>query len=404
MFKNIFKTKGKIDLPFLLTLLLLIAIGLLMVLSASMYYSSENASDGFAQFKKQLAFAVVGLLIMYALSRVNYKLLLKKNFYIWLFIISLGLLLLVFVPGIGVSVNGARRWINVGFTTFQPSEIVKMTGIIYVAGYVTKHPKVLDSTFGPNKYTYDLWFKVIAAIGIACLLTIIEPSMSAAIIIGIAMVSVLWYGGVRLSHLLPLFIIVTVVGVAFLFVDFRFSRLLTYFGQSSTNYQIKQSLLAIGSGGFFGVGLGNGKQKLLFLPEIQNDFIFANIGEELGMVGCAIVIILYVYLIYRGFKIGTHCKDRFGFLYTLSVMTVLAVQVIVNIAVATSIFPVTGMALPFISYGGTSIVILLATIGPVLNISRTVNLKPVKKKVRKDEDINSSRRDRRTYISRNSHI
>jgi cell division protein FtsW len=147
-------------------------------------------------------------------------------------------------------------------------------------------------------------------------------------------------------------------------------RLNVFFGQNGLNYQISQSLLAIGSGGIFGRGLGNGKQKLLFLPELQNDFIFANIGEECGLIGCVLLLVLFGYILYRGFKIANSSKDEFGYLYTSSVIALLGFQVIVNIGVATSIMPVTGMALPFISAGGTSMVILFMMVGPIVNLSR----------------------------------
>ncbi len=399
------KKEGRIDRPFLITLLCLIGIGLIMVFSASMYSSTVSGSSGSAQFYKQSAFAIVGLIIMFVLSKINYRIFLKPAVYNSLMGITLILLLCCKIPGIGYSVNGAERWVKIGFS-FQPSEIAKMTGIIYIAATLVNKPDIISSNFGNNPGTKQLWIYCYSVIVLTCLLIVIEPSLSATLVIALGMMSVLWYSGLKLNQFIP-FATIGLIGLSFfLTVSWRLTRILSLFGHSDVNWQIDQSLVAFGSGGLFGVGLGNGKQKLLFLPEIQNDFIFANIGEEFGLVGCLIVLLLYTYLIYRGFIIGSHCKDRFGFLYILSIMTVLGFQVFVNVAVATHTIPVTGMALPFISYGGTSIVILLTTIGPVLNISRTVKLVSKRKKVKKkvNENSNGSRRNRRSYISGNSNI
>lgn len=405
MFRNLFKTKGRIDRPFLFTLLALIAIGLLMVFSASMYSSTINGSTGYSQFSKQAFFALIGLGLMYLLSRVNYLRLTKlKNAFIF-FGATIFLLFLVWVPGIGVEVNGAHRWVNLGIT-FQPSEIAKMSGIILISAIITKDPRCVKTPIGFSEKTKWLWICYALILG-TCFIILIEPSMSAAMAVGLGMFAVLFYGGIRLAACWPLVAALGAGFFYFMFTDWRWSRILAFAGKNNTNYQISQSLLAFGSGGIFGVGLGNGKQKLLFLPEIQNDFIFANIGEEFGLIGCIVVLMLYAFLIYRGFQIATHCKNRFGFLYTSSIMTLLGYQIFINIAVATRIFPVTGMALPFISYGGTSIIILLVTVGPILNISRQVNLEARgrrKRTIERDEYTRSSRRNGRSYISGNRNI
>ncbi len=392
---------GKIDRPFLLTLMILIGIGLLMVYSASMYSMTANGQTGYSQFLHQSFYILIGLVIMFTLSYFNYQNYLKKQIYVGFYVFTLILLILALIPGIGVSVNGARRWLSIG-VTFQPSEIAKMAGVIYISATVTKHKELTNTPFGLNEGTKKLWLYCFVEIGLYFALIAVEPSLSASLAVGIAMFASLWYGGVYLKQFLPFFVGGGTALAFLLFADWRITRILSFFGQSDTNYQISQSLLAFGSGGLFGVGLGNGKQKLLFLPEIQNDFIFANIGEELGLVGCIVVLLLYFYLIYRGFQIGNHCSNKFGRLYTLSIMTLLGFQVFVNIGVATSTIPVTGMALPFISYGGTSIVILLAMIGPILNISRTVTLK--KHSRNRNENTNGRRRNRRAYISRNRNI
>lgn len=402
------KKPGKIDRVFLFTLLILIAIGLLMVFSASMYSSTINGEKGYSQFLKQSFFAAVGLVMMYWLSRRSYLRWRSETFVRLAMLASIVLLFLVLIPGVGVKVNDARRWINLGITNFQPSELAKVVGILYMASTVTRHPEYLKGPFGNNAHTKNLWKYCYLPIGILAGLTVIEPSMSAAMVIALGMVAVLWFAGISMSQFLP-FLGLGALGVAFFIFkeSWRLDRIFAAFGASSTNYQIRQSLLAFGSGRLFGVGLGYGKQKLLFLPEIQNDFIFANIGEEFGLVGCLVVLALYVILIVRGFQIAFACKNKFGFLYTASVMTVLAFQVFVNIGVATSTIPVTGMALPFISYGGTSIIILLMMIGPILNISRRVSLKPFilkgneQEKEQTSKNTHRSRRNGRAYLSGN---
>ena len=385
---------GRVDRPFLIALTILVAFGLVMVFSASMYDATVSGDAGYAMFLKQFGFVCVGALFMLWLSRRNYRMFNSRRLTTIIFVFSFLLLLAVFIPGIGVEVNGARRWINLIVTTFQPSELAKVAGIMYLACLLSKEPELLKKSAYGNWKTVKKdgmdyagflggckglseWrgFRCYVPIGLLCGATIIEPSMSAALAIGVGMFFVLYYGGIRLITTLPIMITGGAGIAAALIVEpWRIERILVLFGRGSLDYQITQSLLAIGTGGIFGQGLGNGKQKFLFLPELQNDFIVANIGEETGLLGCLLVLGLYGFLIYRGFKIAKAAPDRFGFLYTASVMTLLAFQVIVNIGVAISVLPVTGMALPFISAGGTSMIILFGMLGPILNLSRQVDL------------------------------
>lgn len=385
---------GKVDRPFLITLTILIAFGLVMVFSASMYDATVNNEPGYSTFLKQFSFIVGGAFIMMWISRKNYRLLNSRRLTFILMCFAVVLLLMVFIPGIGVEVNGAKRWINLVVTRFQPSELAKVIGILYLSCLLSKEPELLkDTPYGDFKFgkrygeectgwkgfkkALPKWrvIRCFLPIAVLCLFTIIEPSMSAALAIGFGMFCVLYYGGIRLRTMIP---IIGTGGLAVVFAlirePWRIERIMVLFGKGSIDYQITQSLLAIGTGGIIGQGLGNGKQKLLFLPELQNDFIFANIGEETGLIGCLFVIGLYAYLIYRGFKIAKAAPDRFAYLYTASVMTLIAFQVFVNIGVAISVLPVTGMALPFVSAGGTSAIILLIMMGPILNISRQVDL------------------------------
>lgn len=350
------------DKYFVTALLILSGFGLLMVFSASMYTSSVESSNGLSLFLKQAFFVVLGIFVMWLVSRKNYRR--WNNFRLACTLLIVTILLLAAVLVVGMEVNGAKRWISLGFMTFQPSEFAKFTGILYLSTVISQKPEVKKRF---SKYT----LYCIVPMLVICVLAAIEPSLSAAMAIGVAMLFVMFFGGIPFRFFLP-YIAVMGAGIGALLIKepWRMERLNVFFGQNGLNYQISQSLLAIGSGGIFGRGLGNGKQKLLFLPELQNDFIFANIGEECGLIGCVLLLVLFGYILYRGFKIANSSKDEFGYLYTSSVIALLGFQVIVNIGVATSIMPVTGMALPFISAGGTSMVILFMMVGPIVNLSR----------------------------------
>lgn len=350
------------DKYFVTALLILSGFGLLMVFSASMYTSSVESSSGLSLFLKQAFFVVLGIFVMWLVSRKNYRR--WNNFRLACTLLIVTILLLAAVLVVGMEVNGAKRWISLGFMTFQPSEFAKFTGVLYLSTLISQKPEVKKRF---SKYT----LYCIVPMLVICVLAAIEPSLSAAMAIGVAMLFVMFFGGIPFRFFLP-YIAVMGAGIGTLLIKepWRMERLNVFFGQNGLNYQISQSLLAIGSGGIFGRGLGNGKQKLLFLPELQNDFIFANIGEECGLIGCVLLLVLFGYILYRGFKIANSSKDEFGYLYTSSVIALLGFQVIVNIGVATSIMPVTGMALPFISAGGTSMVILFMMVGPIVNLSR----------------------------------
>jgi len=357
---------GKIDRPFLIALLILAGIGVIMVFSASMYASTINGEKGYALFLRQLLFVIIGVIVMAFMSKVDYRK--YKRYYIIGLAISVFLLIIVLIPGIGLKVNDARRWLNFGITTFQPSELVKVAVILYFSTVISKKPEIIHE---PK----SLFLHCILPMGIICGLTAMEPSLSAALAIAMGMCGVLYFAGIRFKAFLP-YIGLGLMAVAGLMIaePWRLDRFNVFLGKGGYDYQITQSLLAFGTGGFFGRGLGNGKQKFLFLPELQNDFIFANIAEEFGFIGCVLVLGLFAFIIWRGFQIAKMAPDTFSYLYTSSVMLLLAFQVLVNIGVATALIPVTGMALPFISAGGTSMVVLFAMMGPILNISRKVDL------------------------------
>lgn len=359
-----------IDAEFLFYLILLVCVGLLMVFSASMYTSISEGSAGYSSFLRQLIYALLGFAVLYIVSRVDFREF--NNLGLQIIMMVFVALLLVYVKFMGVDVNGARRWISIPGGTFQPSELAKVVLIMYCATMACKVPETLRS--------FWLFFAFYCIpIALICGLTAIEPSLSAAMAIGVGALACLWFAMTPIRYFGILAGLVIGAGAAFIaFEPWRLARFNVFTGDTRLSYQIRQSLVAFGSGGIFGVGIGNGKQKLLFLPELQNDFIFANIGEELGLVGCLAVLLVYSLFIYRGFRIGfaIRKKSNFGFLYACSVMTLLGFQVFVNIAVAINAMPVTGMALPFISYGGTSMIVLFLMVAPIMNMSRQVELGP----------------------------
>ncbi|MDD3306175.1 MAG: putative lipid II flippase FtsW [Acetobacterium sp.] len=357
---------GKIDRPFLIALMLLAGIGVIMVFSASMYSSTISGEKGYALFLKQLFFVILGVTVMGIMSRIDYRV--YKKYYAVGIVISVFLLIIVLIPGIGLKVNDARRWIDLKVTTFQPSELAKVAVILYFSTIISRKRSIIEDHL-------PFLLNCMLPLGLICGLTAIEPSLSAAMAIALAAGGVLYFGGIKFKLFYP-YLGFGLLAVAGLMIaePWRLDRFNVFLGKGGYDYQISQSLLAIGTGGIFGRGLGNGKQKYLFLPELQNDFIFANIAEEFGFIGCIFVLGLFAFVIWRGFQIAQKVQDTFAYLYTSSVMLLLAFQVLVNIGVASAIIPVTGMALPFISAGGSSMIILFAMMGPILNISRNVDL------------------------------
>ncbi|MBR2587681.1 MAG: putative lipid II flippase FtsW [Bacilli bacterium] len=364
---------NQFDFILCITVLVLLAMGIIMILSASAPSALSTTGNSYTYVKKQFAFAIVGITFMFLISKVDYRF--YKKYYWPIYFASWLILLLVLVPNVGVSVKGATRWVNLGFTQFQPSELTKIGLIIFYAGYLSDHKSELTS-FGRG-FLKPLCF-IIPPIAI---LFIVQNHLSVSLIIGIITVTMMVMAGCRIAHFANVGIVVVslVIGViGFLQVTgkggFRLDRIATFFDPwadaQGTGYQMVQSLYAIGSGGFFGVGLGASKQKYLYIPEPHNDFIFAIIAEELGFIGCCFVIILFAVLVWRGILIAMRAPDMFGSIMAIGITTLVGAQAIINIAVVTATIPTTGMALPFFSYGGTALLILLCNMGILLNISR----------------------------------
>ncbi len=364
---KLFSIRAGIDLPFLTIVLLLVAIGLVMLFSASYPYAHYNVGDSYYFIKQQSIWAALGITAMMVISFFDYQKLKKLVFPI--LILSYALLVVVlFMP----ARNGAKRWIELGGGTFQPSEITKFAMILAFAYFISNNYKKM-TRFVTGVLPYVFIF------GSSALLLLLEPHLSCIMILFILTFFMLFVGGVRIRWFVIAIGILAVVAYIALFTDivpYASSRIEVWrdpFGYADKNasHQTRQSLYAIGSGGFLGVGLGNSRQKYLYLPEPQNDFIFAIICEELGFVGALVIMIIFALLVWRGFVISLNAPDKFGALLGLGLTAQVGLQAILNFAVVTNTVPNTGISLPFFSYGGTSLVMLLAQMGIVLSISRS---------------------------------
>lgn len=337
-----------------------------MVLSASSPSAlAETGDDSYFYFRKQGMFAIIGLIAMLVISKIDYRK--YKKFWKYAYWGSVLLLIMVVIPGIGKSVNGAKRWISLGIR-FQPSEIAKIGIIIYYAALLTENKRNLKGLI--NGFAKPL-LPLIIPIGI---LFFIQDHLSASIVIIAVVCIMMFVVGCKLRYFLTAGILAVggLLGGMFTLAKitgkggFRLARITSFLDPwqdaQGTGWQIIQSLYAIGSGGLFGVGLGESKQKYLYISEPHNDFIFAVVAEELGFIGCLIVISLFAIFIWRGVVIAMKAPDTFGSLLAVGITSLIGIQGIINIAVVTSSMPVTGMALPFFSYGGTSLLILLCSV------------------------------------------
>lgn len=336
-----------IDFTLVITILLLLGIGLVMVLSASSPAALSESGNSYVYFSKQLIFAILGLIAMIFISKIDYRF--YQKFYKHAWWISILLLIAVMSP-LGKEVNGAKRWIYVTETlSFQPSEIVKFLMIIFYAGILVKDREQLQF-YGKGLIKHILFLAPIIA------LLLVQPHLSASlVIIGIVCVMMI-VAGCKFKHFLFTGLGVGIPGLALLIAiePYRLKRFITFLDPwqdiTGDGWQVVQSLYAIGSGGLFGVGLGDSKQKYLYIPEPHNDFIFSILAEELGFIGCAVVLILFAIFIWRGILIAMKAPDMFGSLVAVGITALVAIQVIINVAVVTSSMPATGMPLPFFSY------------------------------------------------------
>lgn len=365
--KKVLLHEGKGEYDFVLTsvTVLLVLFGVVMVYAASSYNAQVNYGNKYFYMFKQLVGAVLGFVAMIAMSFIDYHVLGKLRFVI--LGISVLLLVLVFIPGIGVESYGARRWINLPFFTMQASEIAKFGFIIFSAAYMAKHHKKMT--------TFKGILPVLGVGSLICLLIILEPNMSITICVVLLMFAMLFIGGARIKHFLILALpAVAMVPLLIIAEPYRLKRMLAFIDPWASplgeGYQLIQSFYSLGSGGLFGLGLFNSRQKYLFLPFSESDFIFSIIGEELGLIGCAIVMFAFVLIIARAIRIAQNSTDRFGCYLASGIACIIAIQVLVNIAVVTGSIPPTGLPLPFVSAGSSSLIVFCSGIGILQSVSR----------------------------------
>ena len=362
--------KKPLDFILLITVLILLGLGIITVLSASSPTALAETGDSYKYLKRQAVSALIGLVCMFTISKIDYKVW-QRNYKV---IYTFCLLLLLSVGLFGTASGGAKRWLNLGPLSFQPSELAKVGVIIFYAAWLTKNKDKLKSI---NDGFIKPLLYIVPAVAIVLIL---QNHFSATLVICSLVVILMILAGYRIRYFILFGVPIAVIGVAAIFFagqGFRLQRVLTFFDPwqdaAGDGWQIIQSLYAIGSGGLFGVGLGDSKQKYLYIPEPHNDFIFSVLAEELGFIGCALVIILFAILIWRGITISMKAPDMFGSLLAAGITSMIAIQVLINIAVVTSSMPVTGMALPFFSYGGTALIIILSSVGILLSVSRAAN-------------------------------
>ncbi len=334
--------------------------GLLILFDASSFIAFRDFGDRFYYLREQSVWLVLGFLCLVFFSFFDYH----RLYYLAvpILIVAIIMLLLVFVPGVGVYVMGARRWINVGFSVLQPGEFVKLGLAIYLAAW-----------FSTKEKGRFLAFSLL--VGFVLLLVMLEPDMGTASVILAEALVVYFISGGRMIHFLFIMPVLAAVGyLLIVLAPYRAARLATFlnFNQSldATSYHVRQILIALGMGGISGVGLGNSLQKYAYLPENATDSIFAIFAEEFGFIGGVLLIALYMMLIWRGFVIASNAKDQFGKLLAGGITTYIGFQTIINLGAQTALIPLTGIPLPFISYGGSSLVVSLCAIGILLNISR----------------------------------
>jgi len=356
--------RGTPDYIFLLYISLITIIGFIMVFSTTSTLGLKSG-DAFYYVKRDILYILAGIAAMIYGVNMDYKKLQKNSLIIFVF--SLFCLLLVFIPKVGITMGGASRWINLGLFSFQPSEIAKISTIIFLANMIAnKRSKMKDFVYG--------LLPVMFITALVCLLVLKEPDLGTAIVIFIISFIMSFIGGARISHLLAILTAaIAVVIPASIFSPYRRRRLLSFIDPWSdplnVGFHIIQSLLAVGSGGLFGLGLGASRQKFFYLPQQYTDFIFAILCEELGFVGATVTIILFVAFVLRAVKIIRNAPDQFSMLLCCGITAWITVQAIINMSVVVGIIPITGIPLPLISYGGTSLVLTLFALSLMLNIS-----------------------------------
>ncbi|WP_028398917.1 stage V sporulation protein E [Ectobacillus panaciterrae] len=359
-------TKKAPDFIIVTVTLLLLAVGMIMVYSASAVWASYKFEDSFFFAKRQLLFAGLGVVAMFLIMNIDYWVWRKYSKVILL--ICFVLLILVLVPGIGMVRGGARSWIGIGAFSIQPSEFMKFAMIVFLAKFLSERQKVITT------FKYGL----APSLGIVFLafgMIMLQPDLGTGTVMVGTCVVMIFVAGARIMHfaILGMLAAAGFVGLI-LSAPYRMKRITSYLDPWSdplgSGFQIIQSLYAIGPGGLFGLGLGQSRQKFFYLPEPQTDFIFAILSEELGFIGGSFVLLLFSLLLWRGIRVALGAPDLYGTFLAVGIVAMIAIQVMINIGVVTGLMPVTGITLPFLSYGGSSLTLMLMAVGVLLNISR----------------------------------
>ena len=366
--------RGKIDVTFLVLVLILLSVGLVMLFSASHAYAFYNEGNSFYYIERQLFFAVVGTGAMLFASQINHKFIQKWAVILFLFAVALLLFADIFMR----DQYGFARWIYIGGFSFQPSEVAKFAIIVLFAHLAaTNANKMQDFRYGVVPFAI--------ALGTVAVLVILSRHLSGTIIVGALGVSMMWFGGTKMRY----FALLAGIGAAGVALIIFVPQFMAYTGDRfqvwldpysyyhEGGFQTIQALIAIGSGGIWGAGLGNSRQKYLYIPEPQNDFIFPVVCEELGFIGASAILLIFALLVARGFMIAMRCKDKFGSLLAAGCVTHIGLQVLLNIAVVTNTIPNTGISLPFFSYGGTALMMTLGEMGIVLAVSKKSSIKKI---------------------------
>lgn len=359
------------DFIIFFAIMALLTIGVIMVYSSSAVSAYVNFNDSYYFLKRQLIWVSLGFFAMLFTMSIDYHVWRKLAKPVML--VTLVLLILVLIPGLGKVVNGARRWLGFGSLYLQPSEIAKLSMVLFCADSLSRYQERITS-FLKGMLPHLLMLMVIFG------LILKEPDLGTALVIGGTVFILLFSAGAKISHLVSLGVSgIAGIVVAIIVEPYRMKRILAFSDPWSdplnTGYHIIQSLYAIGSGGLFGVGLGRSREKFLYLPEPHTDFIFAILAEELGFIGTVTIVLLFFLFVWRGFKVAVSAPDIYGSMLAAGITSMIGLQALMNIAVVTASMPVTGIPLPFISFGGSALIFTLAGVGILLNISRYVNLK-----------------------------
>lgn len=355
----------KTTITLIIIALTLIVFGMLMIYSASSYSAEIKYGSSFYFVGKQLIGFLLGIIFFIFTYNFSYHKYYRWRY--WIISASILILVLVFIPFIGITSNGARRWVGIGGFTIQSSEISKFGFVIFSACYLSKNYDKMKTLKGV--------MPILLTGGLICVLILLEPNLSVTLCVGMVLMAMLFVGGMQIKHFMILLIpCLALVPVLIIMEPYRLQRLTAFLNPwanpKEEGFQLIQSLYSLGAGGLFGVGLFNSRQKYLFLPFSESDFIFSIIGEELGFVGCVTVCVMYIMLIYQGIKISYRASDRLGCYLAFGITALIGAQLLINICVVTGMIPPTGIPLPFISAGGTSLSVFMGAIGVLCNVAK----------------------------------